>query len=111
MAGSSTRSIGRGVDRMIGGAISVRQRSIIPGFALSLGVTLSYLGLIVIIPLCVLLIRSSEAGWMKYWVVISSPRTLIAFYVCYVIALLAAAFYAVFGFALASVLVREHFPG
>ena len=36
---------------MIGGAIAIRQRSIVPGFGLSLGVMLSYLGLIVIIPL------------------------------------------------------------
>jgi sulfate/thiosulfate transport system permease protein len=92
-------------------AIAVRQRSIIPGFALSLGVTLSYLGLIVIIPLCVLLIRSSEAGWMKYWVEISSPRTLSAFYVSFGTALLAAAFNAVFGFVVAWVLVRYDFPG
>jgi sulfate/thiosulfate transport system permease protein len=92
-------------------AIAVRQRSIIPGFALSLGVTLSYLGLIVIIPLCVLLILSSEAGWMKYWVEISSPRTLSAFYVSFGTALLAAAFNAVFGFVVAWVLVRYDFPG
>ena len=92
-------------------AIAVRQRSIIPGFALSLGVTLSYLGLIVIIPLCVLLILSSEAGWMKYWVEISSPRTLSAFYVSFGTALLAAAFNAVCGFVVAWVLVRYDFPG
>jgi sulfate/thiosulfate transport system permease protein len=92
-------------------AIAVRQRSVIPGFALSLGVTLSYLGLIVIIPLCVLLILSSEAGWMKYWVEISSPRTLSAFYVSFGTALLAAAFNAVCGFVVAWVLVRYDFPG
>src|SRR5258705_8547870 len=111
MAGSSTRSIGRGVDRMIGGAISVRQRSIIPGFGLSLGVTLSYLGLIVMIPLCVLLLKASDAGWVKIWTEVSSLRTLAAFRVSFEVAFLAAAFNAVFGFIVAWVLVRYEFFG
>src|SRR5258707_1920335 len=111
MAGSSTRSIGRGVDRMIGGAISIRQRSIVPGFGLSLGVTLSYLGLIVIIPLCVLLLKASDAGWAKIWMELSSLRTLAAFRVSFGIAFLAAAFNAVFGFIVAWVLVRYEFFG
>ena len=56
---------------MITGAIATRQRSIIPGFGLSLGVMLSYLGLIVIIPLCVLLLKAADAGWAKIWTELS----------------------------------------
>jgi sulfate transport system permease protein len=96
---------------MIGGAIAIRQRSIIPGFGLSLGVTLSYLGLIVIIPLCVLLLKASDAGWAKIWTELSSLRTLAAFRVSFGIAFLAAAFNAVFGFIVAWVLVRYEFFG
>jgi sulfate transport system permease protein len=96
---------------MIAGAIAIRQRSIIPGFGLSLGVMLSYLGLIVIIPLCVLLLKASDAGWEKIWMELSSLRTLAAFRVSFGVAFLAAAFNAVFGFIVAWVLVRYEFVG
>jgi sulfate transport system permease protein len=96
---------------MFGGATAIRQRSIIPGFELSLGVTLSYLGLIVIIPLCVLLLNASDAGWAKIWAELSSPRSLAAFRVSFGIAFLAAAFNAGFGFIVAWVLVRYQFLG
>src|SRR5437868_690667 len=96
---------------MFGGATAIRQRSIIPGFELSLGVTLSYLGLIVIIPLCVLLLNASDAGWAKIWAELSSPRTLAAFRVSFGIAFLAAAFNAGFGSIVAWVLVRYQFLG
>ena len=96
---------------MIGGAVAIRQRSIVPGFGLSLGVMLTYLGLIVIIPLCVLLLKASDAGWAKIWMELSSLRTLAAFRVSFGIAFLAAAFNAVFGFIVAWVLVRYEFAG
>jgi sulfate/thiosulfate transport system permease protein len=96
---------------MIAGAIAIRQRSIIPGFGLSLGVMLSYLGLIVLIPLCVLLLKASDAGWAKIWMELSSLRTLAAFRVSFGVAFLAAAFNAVFGFIVAWVLVRYEFVG
>jgi sulfate/thiosulfate transport system permease protein len=96
---------------MIGGVVAIRQRSIVPGFGLSLGVMLTYLGLIVIIPLCVLLLKASDAGWTKIWMELSSLRTLAAFRVSFGIAFLAAAFNAVFGFIVAWVLVRYEFFG
>ncbi len=91
--------------------IAIRQRSIVPGFGLSLGVMLSYLGLIVIIPLCVLLLKASDAGWAKIWMELSSLRTLAAFRVSFGVAFLAASFNAVFGFIVAWVLVRYEFFG
>ena len=96
---------------MIGGTVAIRQRSIVPGFGLSVGVMLTYLGLIVIIPLCVLLLKASDAGWAKIWTELSSPRTLAAFRVSFGIAFLAAAFNAGFGFIVAWVLVRYQFLG
>jgi sulfate transport system permease protein len=72
---------------------------------------LSYLGLIVIIPLCVLLLKASDAGWVKIWTELSSLRTLAAFRVSFGAAFLAAAFNAVFGFIVAWVLVRYEFAG
>jgi sulfate/thiosulfate transport system permease protein len=88
-----------------------RKRSVIPGFGLTLGITLSYLGLMVIIPLCVLFVQASEAGWAKIVAELSSPRTLSAFRISFGIALLAALLNAVFGFVVAWVLVRYEFAG
>ena len=92
-------------------ALPLRRRSVIPGFGLSLGLTLAYLGLIVLLPLCVLLLQAGEAGWAKIWSELASPRTLAAFRVSFGIALVAAAVNAVFGLILAWVLVRYEFPG
>ena len=92
-------------------AIAAPRTSIIPGFSLSLGVTLTYLGLIVLVPLSVLLVEAAGAGWDKIWVELSSARTLAAFRVSFGIAFLAAAFNAVFGFVVAWALVRYEFPG
>ena len=87
------------------------QRTIIPGFGLTLGITLSYLGLIVIIPLCVLFYWASDAGSAKFFAELTSPRTLAAFRVSFGIAFLAAFINAIFGFIVAWVLVRYQFPG
>ena len=91
-------------------AVALR-RTIIPGFGLSLGITLTYLGLIVLIPLAVLLLTAAGAGWEKIATEFWSARTLAAFRVSFGIALLAAACNAVFGFIVAWVLVRYDFPG
>lgn len=93
------------------GALALRRRTIIPGFGLSLGLTLSYLSLIVLIPLSLVLIEGAGAGWAKIWAELSSARTLAAFRVSFGIALLAAALNAVFGLLVAWVLVRYEFPG
>jgi sulfate/thiosulfate transport system permease protein len=88
-----------------------RDHSIIPGFGLTFGITLTYLGLIVIIPLAVMFAQASTAGWEKIWAELSSPRTLAAFRVSFGCALLAALINAVFGSLVAWVLVRYDFPG
>ena len=88
-----------------------RDHSIIPGFGLTFGITLTYLGLIVIIPLAVMFAQASTAGWAKIWAELSSPRTLAAFRVSFGCALLAALINAVFGSLVAWVLVRYDFPG
>jgi sulfate transport system permease protein len=88
-----------------------RRHSIIPGFGLTLGITLSYLSLIVIIPLGVLFAEASGAGVAKIWAELTSWRTLSAFRVSFGTALLAALINAVFGFLVAWVLVRYDFPG
>jgi sulfate transport system permease protein len=90
---------------------ALRQRSVIPGFGLTLGITLSYLSLIVVIPLAAMFYSASEAGWAKFLAEVSSLRTLSAFRVSFGIAALAAFINAVFGLIVAWVLVRYEFPG
>ena len=88
-----------------------RQPSIIPGFGLTFGITLAYLGLIVLTPLGALLLQAAGVGWEKIWAEASSSRTLAAFRASFGIAFLAAALNAVFGLLVAWVLVRYPFPG
>jgi sulfate transport system permease protein len=89
----------------------LRKRTSIPGFGLSLGLTLSYFSLIVIIPVCVLVFRAADAGWAIFAAELASPRTLAAFRISFGMAYLAAFFNAVFGLIVAWVLVRYEFPG
>ena len=56
----------------------IRARTILPGFGLSFGVTLSYLGLIVLLPLACLLWKASGLGLAGFWQILSAPRLLAA---------------------------------
>ncbi len=88
-----------------------KRPSIIPGFGLTLGFTLSYLGLIVLIPLGGLVLRSSALGFSGFWHLATDPRTLAALKVSFGLSFIAAAINAVFGLIAAWVLVRYRFPG
>ena len=92
-------------------AWTFRKPSIIPGFGLALGFTLSYLSLIVLIPLAGLILYSAQLGWPEFWRLATDPRTLAALRVSFGTAFVAAAINAVFGFVVAWVLVRYDFPG
>lgn len=89
----------------------LRQPSIIPGFGLALGFTLTYLGALVLVPLLALVVKSAGLGPAEFWRLVSDPRTLAAVRLSFGAALLAASLNAVFGLALAWVLVRYQFPG
>ena len=91
-------------------ALHLKQPSVLPGFGLTLGFTLSYLGLIVLIPLGALVFAAGGAG-AEAWQSLASPRVLAAFRVSFGTALVAAAVNAVFGLIVAWVLVRYTFPG
>ena len=88
-----------------------RSRGSLPGFGLSLGVTLGYLGLIVLIPLAGLVVKSAGLSAREMAAVMASPRTLAAFRLSFGAALVAAAVNVVFGLVLAWVLCRYRFPG
>ncbi|TCQ27944.1 sulfate ABC transporter permease subunit CysT [Rhizobium sp. PP-CC-3G-465] len=88
-----------------------RQPSVIPGFGLALGVTLSWLILIILIPLSGLAWRSSTLGWSTFWTLATDQRTLNALKISFGTAFLAALANVVFGVLLAWVLVRYRFFG
>ncbi|MBB3610223.1 sulfate ABC transporter permease subunit CysT [Rhizobium sp. BK602] len=88
-----------------------RQPSVIPGFGLALGVTLTWLILIVLIPLTGLLWKSSSLGWSQFWAIALDLRTLNALRMSFGGAFIAAVVNAVFGLIMAWVLVRYRFPG
>jgi sulfate transport system permease protein len=88
-----------------------RQPSVIPGFGLALGVTLSWLILIILIPLSGLAWRSSALGWSTFWALATDQRTVNALRISFGTAFAAALINVVFGVMLAWVLVRYRFPG
>lgn len=88
-----------------------QRRSVLPGFGLSLGFTLAYLGLVVLIPLSAAFIKTSGMSWTDFVAAVASPRVLASYRVSFGLSLLAALVNAVFGLILAWVLVRYSFPG
>jgi len=88
-----------------------RRSRVVPGFGLSLGVTLTWLSLIVLIPLAGLLLKAGGLGWNGLWQIWTEPRVLAALKLSFGTALAAAAFNAVMGTLVAWVLVRYRFPG
>jgi sulfate transport system permease protein len=88
-----------------------RRRSVLPGFGPTLGFTLLYLSLIVLIPLGALVWKTSTLGWEEFVSAVTSPRVLAAYRLSFGTALAAAGVNAAFGLVVAWVLVRYRFPG
>lgn len=89
----------------------IKPRRVLPGFGLAMGTTLAYLGVIVLLPLAALLLKSAEIGPARLLDIVSAPRTLAAFGVTAGAAALATLFNAAYGLLMAWVLVRYRFPG
>lgn len=92
-------------------AAPIRAKRVLPGFTLSLGTTLLYLTLIILIPVLALVLKGAEIGPARFWAIVTSPRALAAFQVTLTAAILATLFNAVYGLLMAWVLVRYEFPG
>ncbi len=86
-------------------------RKVLPGFNLTLGYTLVYLSLIVLIPLAALVLKSLTLTGAQFWEAVSSPRVLAAYKLTFGASLFAAGANVVFGLLVAWVLVRYSFPG
>ncbi len=86
-------------------------RKVLPGFQLTLGYTVFYLCLIVLIPLTALVFRTLNLTWDQFWAAISSPRVVASYQLTFGASLFAASVNVVFGLLVAWVLVRYDFPG
>jgi sulfate transport system permease protein len=85
--------------------------SVLPGFRLSLGFTLLYLCLIILIPLSTIVLKTFDLTWDAFWETVTSPRSLAAYRLSLTASFIGAAINAVFGLLVAWVLERYEFPG
>ena len=88
-----------------------REQSALPGFRLTLGYAMLYLGLIVLIPLSATFLKTATMTWPAFVEAVSSPRVLASYRLTFGASLIAATINAVFGLLVAWVLVRYPFPG
>ena len=86
-------------------------RKVLPGFNLTLGYTLFYLCLIVLIPLSALVFKTFTLSWDQFWAAVTSPRVLASYRLTFGASFIAALVNVVFGLLVAWVLVRYQFPG
>lgn len=86
-------------------------RRVLPGFGLSLGFTLAYLSLIVLIPLSAVFVKAATLSFGEFWDIVTTPRVVATYKLSFGASLLAAAINVVFGVLLAWTLVRYTFPG
>jgi sulfate/thiosulfate transport system permease protein len=91
--------------------LGLKRPSAIPGFGLALGFTLTYLSLIVLIPLAAFVLKSATLGLARFWDTVTGARTLAALRLSFLTSLFAATVNAVFGTIIAWALVRYRFPG
>lgn len=89
----------------------LKQRSVLPGFGLTLGYVLTYLGLIVFVPLTALVLKATSLSWERFWAAVTDPRALASYRLSFGASLAAGIINTIFGFIVAWVLVRYSFPG
>ena len=92
-------------------ALSLKQRSVLPGFGLTMGFTLLYLSLIVLIPLSATFLKTAAMSWSQFWSTVTELRALASYRLSFGASLIGAAINMVFGMLAAWVLVRYSFPG
>jgi sulfate transport system permease protein len=91
-------------------AAGLRRKSIIPGFGLTLGFTVCYLSLIVLLPLAATFVETSKIGWHEFWRIVTAPRAVAAYGLSFGAAFIAAGINFFLGTLVAWVLVRYRFP-
>lgn len=91
--------------------MKLKQHSVLPGFGLTLGFTVLYLSLIVLIPLSSLFLQTATASWEQFWKTITDPRVVASYRLSFGASFVAASISTVFGFLVAWVLIRYRFAG
>ena len=86
------------------------KRGVLPGFGFTMGCTMLYLSLIILIPLSTIFFRASGYGWAQFWETVTSPRVVASYKLSFGAALAAAGINSFFGLLVAWVLVRYRFP-
>lgn len=92
-------------------AARLRQRNVLPGFGITMGFTLVYLSLIVLIPLATIFLKTATMTLSQFWHTVSSPRVMAAYYLSFGASLLGGLVNAAFGLLIAWTLVRYRFVG
>jgi sulfate/thiosulfate transport system permease protein len=90
---------------------ALKRRSALPGFGLTMGYTVLYLSLLVLIPLAALVVKSASLGWDSFWSAAWNPRVVASYKLTFATSLVAAAINAIFGLIVAWTLVRYTVPG
>lgn len=90
---------------------AAKPNGVLPGFRLGLGYALTYLALLVLIPLGALILKSGQLSWGEFWSIATDPQAVASYRVTFGASLAAALINAVFGLIVAWVLVRYPFPG
>ena len=88
-----------------------RRKNVLPGFGLTMGYTLLYLSIVVLVPLSTIFFKSFTLSWPDFWAIVMSPRTIAAYKLSFGASLAGALLNSVFGFIVAWTLVRYSFPG
>jgi sulfate transport system permease protein len=88
-----------------------RSKHLLPGFGLTLGVSMLYLTIIIVLPLLAMLLKVGGMGWEEFWRIVASNRSLAAYRITFTSALVATVLNGVFGLLIAWVLTRYSFPG
>ncbi len=96
---------------MVAKTIRRKKIRVLPGFKLTLGFTVFYLGLIVLIPLAAVFLKTSSLTWNEFWQTVTMPTAIASYRITFGASLLAALVNAVFGLIVAWVLVRYEFFG
>lgn len=91
--------------------ILLKKKSVLPGFGGTLGYAVLYLGIIVLIPLSTLVIKTTSLSWNEFWTTVTAPRALASYRLSFGASFAGALVNAFFGVLVAWVLVRYEFPG
>lgn len=88
-----------------------RSQRVLPGFTLSLGLSVLFISLVILLPLCTLLLQTAQMSWSEFWFSVTDPRVIASYQVTLTTAVAASLLNGIFGLLLAWILVRYRFPG